>query len=301
MHARNAKEVEVLSQEEILRRWPAAQISASETRKSAVFDPEGHGIDVTNALEIFRDQALKSGAEIFRGDEVTKIDRQQRMVFTKQGRNLEYHKLVLCAGDRAGREDEYYNTSLPFGQAFTNLLAPFCVGPWTNKVLKLSSLPLLPLFVSNEQLIYIRTPEENHGAYASGDIPEACPIVGSFRFVGQENRPAFCFMVRSVRTFAFRMCHFWCIDGDWYQVPHFDGVTGKSMPINNTNCVKVAVHQQGELMSTDDFVLKSGSSPNDFVESAFHRRELTFKQDLSCDLWQVGCKACNPIMKCEMF
>jgi hypothetical protein len=202
-----------------------------------VYDGDGHGIDVTHALEIFRDQALAHGAAIQSGEEVDAIDRSQKLVRTKGGQQYNYSKLVLASG------------------------------PWTNRVLQLASLPLLPLFVSNEQLIYLRVPDNQEEAYASGHTNAACPIVGSF--VQVDGRDGFCFMV-----------------------PHFAGVTGKSMPINNTSCVKVAVHQQGELMETENFVLKPGASTCDFMDSAFHRRTIVKSQLTSCDWWQQSvCKS----------
>lgn len=128
--------------------------------------------------------------------------------------------------------------------------------------MELAGLPKLPLFVSNEQLIYLRVPSEQAAAYEHvGEGTSGCPIVGSFRVVA--GKPAFCFMV-----------------------PHFEGVTGKSMPINHNDCVKVAVHQQGELMNNGDFIIKPGASLDNMVESAFHRREIMSEQHHDCDQWQ---------------
>jgi glycine/D-amino acid oxidase-like deaminating enzyme len=240
-HRRNDHEVTLMSGEEIQRRWPTAHIQASAGHPQAVYDGDGHGIDVTLALEIFAQIANENGATIQRGPgvEVTSINRTNKVVNTKRGESLPFTQLVLTCG------------------------------PWTNKMLAMASLPKLPLFVSNEQLIYLRIPDgQNSAAYASGKTDESsCPIVGSFRTV--EGRPAFCFMV-----------------------PHFAGVTGKSMPINDTHCVKVAVHQQGELMDTDDFVLKPGTTETlkDMVASAFHRRsrtDIAVTQDKTAvDWWQ---------------
>ena len=251
--ANNVHQLEVLDPCAISKRWQ--HISADEANTHAIFDGDGFEIDMNCACELLSEEARANGAKIKREEEVTKIDRRTKMVTTSKGQSYKYTQLVLACG------------------------------PWTNRVLSMAMLPKLPLFVSNEQSIYVKTPpvdkasgshpspfsiQERAYSYSDGERNYACPVVGCFRVLKDgpwdqtAGKPCYCSMVPVTNA------------------------TGKSLPVGDANCVRLQVHQQGELLQTEQFVLKPGSSTDEFVASAFHRREFVKVHDKGTDWWQTG-------------
>lgn len=105
------------------------------------------------------EQAKGFGVDIHREEKVVSIDRAKKQVETERGHTFKYTQMILASG------------------------------PWTNKLLELASLPKLPIFVSNEQSIFMHAPEGNIDLYSchdreydysEGEKQWPCPLVGSF-------------------------------------------------------------------------------------------------------------------------
>jgi glycine/D-amino acid oxidase-like deaminating enzyme len=287
-HAQNGRrgangthQLEVLTAEAVSKRWPhlrpseeAREEDRAQTVKGlprsarAVFDGDGFEIDATLALERLQAEAQEAGVVMHQEQEVTAIDRPHKTVGTAAGQTFRYTQLVLACG------------------------------AWTNKLLAIAKLPRLPIFVSNEQVMYLRTPAADRAAYSTkqrkysyqdGEKKWPCPLVGTFialpsAISAHEEPPAG--EEDAARQSPLAYCS---------MVPLVELASKHSLPFDTTDCVKVSAHQQGELLETDDFVLKPGASTESFVPTAYARRGVVDVQDQTCDLFQQD--ACMQFLK----
>lgn len=197
LHGEPEADVERLSAADCNRRFPQVHLTSSE---EALYMPHGYVLLVNNVLAALRRLAEERGAEWHEDERVIEIDRRRRVVTTSEGRALQYDRLVCTCG------------------------------PWTNRLLQDAGLPLLPLFVSNEQTV-------SFGARADWD-----PSLYDW-----DRMPLFTWSEAGYkgRTSDGTCRYFYC-------VPHVglsDGMPG----------FKIGHHRQGALMRNSEFVVADGT------------------------------------------
>lgn len=187
-------------------------------------DPNCAIISAKDCVDAFQNKVERKGGAIRHMERVEKVDRQRKVIQMGDGEEIKYSKLVLASG------------------------------PWTNKVLRSASLPLLPIFVSAELTLYARPKEgEKLDHYTHPNMPVTLGVV---------DLPV---PDKDVETNPLRRFYVYC-------VPMLPGE-------NKVKGVKIGVHMQGELMNTDDFVPKEGTSPSDLNGDVFyHRRAIRYSQ-----------------------
>jgi glycine/D-amino acid oxidase-like deaminating enzyme len=181
---------EELSAAEVPMRFPQIQLPSHER---AVLQKEAGVLLASECLDAIYEAAESRGAEWFCGEAVVAIDRRRKVVTTEDGKDISYSKLVLCCG------------------------------AWTNKLLQLSGLPLMPIVVSNEQNLYY---DKSTGNELSYDVDSDMPIViEHFPPTGGAK------------------------DQGIYVIPHVGGIPG----------IKVGEHRVGTLLQNDDFIVREDS------------------------------------------
>lgn len=203
-HARG-RPVQLLDSEELAAQFPAVRVPRGH---HAVLDPQCIAFSAPDCIAALEAKATRHGAYFLQGETVHTVDTRAREVVTSEGKRIPYSFLVVAAG------------------------------PWTNKVLDSAGGALrgLPLFVSAEQLLYLRP---RAGQPLSAFSLPNMPIIGGLTAAGGPVSFVYC-------------------------VPHVEA---------GHLAVKTATHMQGELMHTKDFHALPGASAAGFPPEVFHRRK----------------------------
>ena len=170
-------------------------------------------INVPETLRYLTSRALHDGVKIMYEASVTNIERSSHKITVNHTNLYEYEKLVLCSG------------------------------PWTNQLLHLASLELLPLFVSCEQVHYLPLLNNEHIKCKHIPITAATLHTSRHRFSEHKNEPFV------------------------YVVPEF---TDSDEP----NELKIGVHQQGPLMDTESFQIPSLPTADALPLHSYSRRTM---------------------------
>lgn len=181
-------------------------------------------IDVPETMRYLTKRALRDGVKIMYEASITDIDRSLHQITVNHTHFYEYETLVLCSG------------------------------PWTNQLLHLASLELLPLFVSCEQVHYLPILDNVHIQCKHVPITAATLHTSEHGFSDQE-------------SFV-------------YVVPEFAESDGP-------NVLKVGVHQQGPFMNTESFRMPSLPTVDALPLHSYSRRTLleTFPTPQPIDLY----------------
>lgn len=188
-------EYEELSPAEVALRYP--QIRLRQTER-AVLQQDAGVLLASECVAALAEASQEQGADWVYAATVVAIDRAHHVVTTEDGREFPYSQLILCAG------------------------------PWTNKMLEVARLPLLPLVVTNEQSVYYQVRGRQSGP--RHDVEDGMPVV-------LQHIPR---ATPSVKRSGL------------YAVPHVGGIPG----------VKLGFHRRGPLLHNDDFVLRQDSLSN---------------------------------------
>ena len=138
----------ILPTKELQQRFPALH---PPPQTVGLLDPSCLGLLAARCLQAFQDKAGRHGAVFYTSERVVTIDRGRRLVQTDCGREVRYAAIVLASG------------------------------PWTNRTLGVANLPLLPLFVSAEQLLYL-LPERKEELQTRYSSPHLCIVNGYTNF-----------------------------------------------------------------------------------------------------------------------
>ncbi|CAK9092064.1 unnamed protein product [Durusdinium trenchii] len=159
------------------------------------FCPAGDAVLASVVLEALKEQVQQlGGPAAYVESPVVSIDRAKKTVTTEDGKTIAYSKLVLAGGI------------------------------WSNQILSLMGLPLLPLVTSVEQQTYYATPEGTEELFSAGKLP-----------VVLEHNP-------SPEPEMKRR--------GGYMIPHVS---------NGVDGVKFGMHRQGPLMDHEDFPMVPGA------------------------------------------
>lgn len=127
--------------EQFIKRFPTIRLAPTQ---DAVYQKDTHMLAADVCVQAMLELAETRGALLLPDDAACRIDRANKTVTTRQGVVCPYDILILAAG------------------------------PWTNAVLSIGSLDMLPLVVSNEQAVYLQMrPGVNPDAMA----PDKSPVV----------------------------------------------------------------------------------------------------------------------------
>ncbi|CAK9105250.1 unnamed protein product [Durusdinium trenchii] len=185
---------ERLSHRQVAERWPMLRLS-DDYVEASVFCPAGDAVLASVVLEALKEQVQQlGGPAAYVESPVVSIDRAKKTVTTEDGKTIAYSKLVLAGGI------------------------------WSNQILSLMGLPLLPLVTSVEQQTYYATPEGTEELFSAGKLP-----------VVLEHNP-------SPEPEMKRR--------GGYMIPHVS---------NGVDGVKFGMHRQGPLMDHEDFPMVPGA------------------------------------------
>eukprot|EP00927_Polykrikos_kofoidii_P077215 TRINITY_DN74182_c0_g1_i1.p1 TRINITY_DN74182_c0_g1~~TRINITY_DN74182_c0_g1_i1.p1 ORF type:complete len:462 (+),score=71.23 TRINITY_DN74182_c0_g1_i1:66-1451(+) len=189
------QEHEVLTRAEVARRWPALRLPETYTEDS-VFCPEGDAVQADVVLEELsaRLEAPEVENATLIHEAVAHIDRKRKTIVTEAGTEVCYTKLVLATGI------------------------------WTNALLQVMDLPLLPLVVSVEQTMNFLCAPGTEDMHSVSGMP----------VIVEGQAPPKPDMKRS----------------GFYIVPHMPG---------GVDGFKIGLHRQGALLDTPEFPILKGS------------------------------------------